>query len=68
MIQSYFRRAFEWFKLNHVGEVLDREIKANLKLKPEKCVFAANQAKYLGFEITKEGIKPREGVIGKTCV
>ena len=54
--------------MNHVGEVLDREIKANLKLKPEKCVFAANQAKYLGFEITKEGIKPREGVIGKTCV
>lgn len=52
-----FSRSFDEH-IEHVDEVLYRIIGANLKLKPEKCLFAASQVKYLGFEITNEGIKP----------
>ncbi len=44
--------------LEHVGEVLDRIIQANLKLRPEKCVFAAAKVNYLGYVISKDGVKP----------
>ena len=44
--------------LKHVSEILDRIIKAKLKLRPDKCVFAADQVNYLGFVITKDGVRP----------
>lgn len=44
--------------LVHVGEVLDRIIKAKLKLRPEKCTFATDEVNYLGYVITKKGIRP----------
>ncbi|CAF1017288.1 unnamed protein product [Brachionus calyciflorus] len=31
---------------------------ANLKLKPSKCKFAMEEVSYLGFKITKDGLKP----------
>jgi hypothetical protein len=51
-----YSRSFEEH-LTHVGEVLDRITKAKLKLRPEKCVFAA-EVNYLGYVISKAGIKP----------
>ena len=52
-----YSRTFEEH-MKHVEEVLERIIKAKLKLKPEKCVFAAGEVNYLGFVVTRSGIKP----------
>lgn len=38
--------------------VLERFREHNLKIKPSKCSFAAKEIKYLGFLVSKEGIKP----------
>ncbi|MCG8046518.1 MAG: reverse transcriptase family protein, partial [Candidatus Thiodiazotropha endolucinida] len=42
--------------LAHLQEIFDRLRKANLKLKPSKCHFAAKEVKYLVHKFTKEGI------------
>jgi len=52
-----FSKTFEEH-LVHTGEVLDRIIKAKLKLRPEKCVFASDKVKYLGYVVTSKGITP----------
>jgi hypothetical protein len=44
--------------LEHVAEVLERIEKAGLKLRPEKCVFGAESVNYLGYVISRDGIKP----------
>uniref|UniRef100_A0A5S6QPV6 Reverse transcriptase domain-containing protein n=1 Tax=Trichuris muris TaxID=70415 RepID=A0A5S6QPV6_TRIMR len=45
-------------RLDRVLKVL----KANgLRLNKEKCYFAANEMEFLGFRVTKEGIRPTEG-------
>jgi hypothetical protein len=44
-------------------EIFDRLIKAKLKLKPEKCIFAAVEVPYLGFLVTTSGIRPDPGRI-----
>jgi hypothetical protein len=44
--------------LEHLEEIFDRFIKANPKLKPEKCIFAADEVPYLGFLVTTRGIRP----------
>ena len=44
--------------LAHVSEVLDRFISAGLKLKPEKCTFAADEVGYLGFLVSTDGVRP----------
>lgn len=38
-------------------ETLKKVIQANLKIKADKCVFAANKVKFLGHEISEHGIK-----------
>jgi hypothetical protein len=43
---------------SHIEEILNRFINARIKLKPEKCVFAADSVPYLGFIITTKGISP----------
>lgn len=49
--------------LKHLQEIFDRLWKANLKLKPSKCHFAAKEVKYLGHKFTKEGIMVDENKI-----
>ncbi|CAC5392664.1 Retrovirus-related Pol polyprotein from transposon 297 [Mytilus coruscus] len=49
-------RSFEEH-LSHLEQVFTRLRDANLTLKPSKCVFAAKEVKYLGYIISKEGIK-----------
>ena len=44
--------------LSDLAEVLDRLIEAGLKLKPSKCVVAANELPYLGHIASREGIRP----------
>jgi hypothetical protein len=44
--------------LVHVEDVLDRLIDAKFKLKPEKCVFAADEVPYLGFIVSTDGVRP----------
>jgi hypothetical protein len=44
--------------LEHLEEIFDRFIQAKLKLKPEKCIFAADEVPYLGFLVTTRGIRP----------
>ena len=44
--------------LKHIEEVLDRIRKANLRLKAEKCTFAADELQFLGHVVGKEGVKP----------
>ena len=43
--------------LHHLQQVFDRLIGANLTLKPSKCQFAAKEVTYLGYVISKDGIK-----------
>ena len=43
--------------LKHLAAVFDRLRCANLKLKPQKCHFAAKEVTYLGHVISKHGIK-----------
>ena len=50
-----FSKSFEEH-LVHLSQVFDRFRKANLKLKPSKCHFAAKEVKYLGHRFTQEGI------------
>jgi hypothetical protein len=50
-----FSRTFDQH-LNDVEQVLQCFIKANLKLKPEKCVVATHQVDYLGFKFTSAGM------------
>ena len=42
--------------LKHIGIVLDRFIKFNVKLNPEKCEWFADKIKLLGHIISNEGI------------
>ena len=44
--------------LQQLEEVFRRCEKHNLKLNAEKCSFAVSEIEYLGYIITKEGIKP----------
>ena len=44
--------------LQHLEEIFDRFIHAKLKLKPEKCIFAADEVPYLGFQVSIKGIRP----------
>jgi len=44
--------------LEHVKEVFKRLESANLKLKPSKCDFLKTEIKYLGHEISTNGIRP----------
>jgi hypothetical protein len=44
--------------LTHIENVFKKLEEANLKLKPSKCEFAKLKTKFLGFDITSEGIKP----------
>lgn len=52
-----FSKSFE-DHLVHLEEVLTRIVNANLKLRPDKCTFAADDVHYLGYVITPYGIKP----------
>ena len=45
--------------LVRLGEVLDRLEKANISLKLSKCVFGATKVDYLGYELSKDGVKPQ---------
>ena len=40
-----------------LGHVLERFERANLKLQPGKCVFAQPQVEYLGYIVSREGIR-----------
>ncbi len=46
--------------LSHLQDVFDRLRKAGLKLKPEKCQFAASRVPYLGHYITRSGVEMDE--------
>jgi len=43
--------------LSMLKATLETVITANLKIKADKCVFAANSIKFLGHEISEEGIR-----------
>ena len=40
-----------------LGHVLERFDRANLKLQPGKCVFAQPLVEYLGYIVSREGIR-----------
>ena len=44
--------------LKHIEAVFKKLSQANLKIKPSKCQFAKKGTKFLGFDITSEGISP----------
>ena len=44
--------------VEHVKKVLLKVSEAGLRLKPSKCVFAADEIEYLGHTLTAEGVKP----------
>ena len=52
-------RSFE-DHLGHLELVFKRIEAANLKIKPSKCLFAARETKFLGFDVSIEGIRPCE--------
>lgn len=51
-----FLRTFQEH-LNHLSQVFDRLHHANLKLHPQKCNFAVNEIKFLGYIISRDGVK-----------
>lgn len=52
-----FSRTFE-DHFTHLNDVLQRIVDVNFKLRPEKCEFAAERVKHLGYVITPEGVMP----------
>ena len=44
--------------LKHIEEVLNRIRDANLRLKAEKCFFAATELQFLGHVVGKDGVRP----------
>jgi hypothetical protein len=54
-----FLKTFE-DHVKRLKKVLARIEEADLKLKPSKCTFGADNVVYLGFHITRDGIKPDE--------
>ena len=46
--------------LQHLERVLTRIREVGLKLKPAKCHFAKNEVHYLGYLVTREGLKPTQ--------
>ena len=44
--------------LVHLRQVLERLRRANLRLKPSKCSFLRDEVLYLGYVISKDGMKP----------
>jgi hypothetical protein len=49
--------------ISDIEEVLKQIEKANFKIKPSKCSFAANKTKFLGFIISEKGIEPNPAKI-----
>ena len=49
--------------LEHLKKVLQRLNEAGLRLKPSKCVFAADEIEYLGHTLTANGVKPNSGKV-----
>lgn len=49
--------------VDHVRRVLIKLSEAGLRLKPNKCVFAADEIEYLGHTLTAEGVKPNSGKV-----
>ena len=45
--------------LNKIDLVLSRLSKAGLKVNAEKCTFCAHEIEYLGYILTRDGIKPQ---------
>jgi hypothetical protein len=54
-----FLKTFE-DHVKRLKKVLARIEEADLKLKPSKCTFGVDNVVYLGFHITRDGIKPDE--------
>ena len=52
-----FSRTFE-DHLKHIGMVLQRLVKANVKAKPQKCQFGCQEIRFLGNILSKDGVKP----------
>ena len=46
--------------LKHLQRVMERFMKAGLKLKPGKCHFVCKEVQYLGHTITTQGIQPNK--------
>ena len=46
--------------LKHLQRVIERFMKAGLKLKPGKCHFVCKEVQYLGHTITTQGIQPNK--------
>ena len=44
--------------INHLRSVLERLREANLKVKPQKCLFVRDKVLYLGHVVTPQGLKP----------
>ena len=44
--------------LDHLKQVLDRIVKAGLKLSPSKCKFAVSEVDFLGHRLHSEGVSP----------
>uniref|UniRef100_A0A1X7V2J4 Reverse transcriptase RNase H-like domain-containing protein n=1 Tax=Amphimedon queenslandica TaxID=400682 RepID=A0A1X7V2J4_AMPQE len=49
--------------LQNLEVVLSKLSQVGLKLKQQKCIFLASEVEYLGYTITKEGIKPSSSLV-----
>ena len=49
--------------VEHLGKVFQKLEEANLKLKPQKCMFAQEKIEYLGHTLTAEGVCPNDGKV-----
>ena len=51
--------------LTHLNDIFDRVRDANLRLKAEKCYFAAKELQFLGHVVGKDGVKPDPAKVDK---
>lgn len=49
--------------LENLSKVFERFRTYNLRVKPEKCVFMANEIVYMGIRISAQGISPEKGKV-----
>src|SRR5690349_21327748 len=61
----YFKTFEEHLK--YIKEVFDQIRNANLRLKAEKCYFAAEELQFLGHVVGKDGVKPDPEKVDKVA-
>ena len=51
-----------------IEAIFDKLLDANITLKASKCVIASHVVDFLGYRLSKDGIKPQERLMSAICI